>query len=56
MGRRGALRRHRPNLLAWMGREIGPNAFVTCTVVLLLVSAGVVLTMKETEGKDLLED
>lgn len=44
-----------PYLQAWMGREIGPNAFVTYTVVLLLISAGVVLTMRETKGKDLLE-
>lgn len=44
-----------PYLQAWMGREIGPNAFVTYSVVLLLISAGVVMTMKETKGKDLLE-
>jgi len=44
-----------PYLQAWMGEEIGPNAFVTYSVVLLLVSAAVVLTMKETKGKDLLE-
>lgn len=44
-----------PYLQAWMGEEIGPNAFVTYTVVLLLISAAVVLTIKETKGKDLLE-
>lgn len=44
-----------PYLQAWMGEEIGPKAFVTYTVVILLLSAAVVLTMKETRGKDLLE-
>lgn len=44
-----------PYLQAWMGENIGPQAFVSYTVVLLLVSAAVVLTMKETKGKDLLE-
>lgn len=44
-----------PYLQAWMGEEIGPNAFVTYSVVLLIVSAVAVLTLKETKGKDLLE-
>ncbi|HBO54952.1 MAG TPA: MFS transporter [Janibacter terrae] len=42
-----------PYLQAWMGKEIGPNAFVTYSVAMLLVSAAVVLTMKETKGTDL---
>lgn len=44
-----------PYLQTWMGTEIGPNAFVIYSVVLLLISAAVVLTMKETKGKDLME-
>lgn len=44
-----------PYLQTWLGTEVGPRAFVTYSVVLLLVSAAVVLTMQETKGKDLLE-
>ncbi|HET7396964.1 MAG TPA: MFS transporter [Intrasporangium sp.] len=42
-----------PYLQAWLGTSVGPSAFTTYVVVLLLVSVAVVLTVPETRGRDL---